>query len=175
MPNYKPKGIETMRNLGRVGGKKSGEARRRLAVERRMLSLVGAWEMCRDRLTLADFEEGAVRLPDLSGGSHDTDWRCPNCRQFQSAKRWICRHCGHVARKRRTTRKRLRELEAEHRTGGILRMHGLDGMVTEAPDGEPDRAGAPIAENFAAVTSRPRTIGIGAIAKLDLDAPADGE
>jgi hypothetical protein len=180
MPNYKPKGFETMRKLGRAGGKKSGEVRRQHARERHMLDLIGVWEPCRVELSLEQVEEVTAQgLPNASGGSHDTDWRCPGCHQFHSAKKWFCRRCGRLIRKR-TTRKRLRELEAEHRTAGILRKHGLAGVPSEspsdkAPDPVPPRAALRSDDTAPAAASRRPVIGLGAIATLDLDVAADGE
>ena len=177
MPNYKAKGVETMRALGRVGGKKSGEARRKNAVQRRMLDLVGVWEI-RKHLTFEQVEEEAARgFPNASGGSHDTDWRCPGCHQFHSAKRWFCRRCGRVILKR-TTRKRLQELEAARAKTGILRGHGLDcGPSGASSDSQPDplRSGtaAPGVDRSPAMASRPPGIWPGALAKLDLIIPAD--
>ena len=166
MPNYKPKGVETMRALGRAGGKKSGEVRRQYARERLMLGLSGVFELWRARMG-----QEAPQLPDLSGGSHDTDWRCPKCRQFHSAKRWLCQNCGYWVRKRRITRAQLREREAEHRTMAILSKHGLAEATDEAlssRDGEAAVTSSPRVVNSSPTTRRPGTIDLGAIANLDL-------
>ena len=67
----------------------------------------------------------AVKRPNLSGGSHDTDWPCPYCRHVNSIKRRSCAKCGKTPANGRRTRAAQRELEAEHRTREILKKHGL--------------------------------------------------
>jgi hypothetical protein len=123
MPNRTPKGIERMRQLGRRGGKKSGEARRLNALELRLIRMASLRE-----ITGCTWEEvlEAVRPPDLSSGNHDTDWRCPTCHHFNSIKHWVCAKCFRMAsRNGRLTRAALRIREAEHRTQAILAKHGI--------------------------------------------------
>jgi hypothetical protein len=124
MPNYSAKGVEKMRALARLGGLKSAETRRLKRVERIVT------QYARDRgidLGPALVSTEPVKRPNRSGGSHDTDWRCPrrDCRHFNSIKRRLCAKCGGTPANGRWTRARLRERAAEHRVAGILRKHDI--------------------------------------------------
>jgi hypothetical protein len=66
-----------------------------------------------------------AKRPKLSGGSHDTDWRCPYCRHFNSIKRRLCAQCVRSPGNGRLTRAALRERVAEHRVEAILSKRGL--------------------------------------------------
>lgn len=118
MPNYRPKGREHMRELGRIGGKKSGIRRRMMSfifrkAEDHMIS-----EATGRQFSYRQIVE-AMKPVNLSGGDHGTDWRCPQCLQFNSAKRQVCAHCyGFSEKSERLTRAALRERE------GKLRKHG---------------------------------------------------
>jgi hypothetical protein len=125
MANHSPKGTEKMRALGRLGGQKSGEIRRRNAFLLRMLDLYSVRGMLGGHLTLEQVAE-AMRPPDQSSGDHDTDWRCPRCGHFSSFKRRACAKCASLAPANgRLTRAALRERQAEHRTQAILAKHGI--------------------------------------------------
>jgi hypothetical protein len=125
MPNYLAKGTDRMRELGSLGGVKSGEVRRRNAFLIRMLDLYTVQGMIGEDFTL-DQIAAAMRPVDQSAGDHSTDWRCPKCDHFNTIKRFHCRECGSIAPKNgRLTRAALRERQAEHRTDAILRKHGL--------------------------------------------------
>ena len=105
MANYRPKGPEYMRELARRGARRSAETRQRKSVED---ILVGQYEKEQG----IDLESGllgvpAARLQNRSGGSHDTDWRCP------------------YPENGRLTRAALRTRAAEHRTEAILKKYGL--------------------------------------------------
>lgn len=117
MPNYLPKGREYMRDLGRRGGTKSGETRRINAV---VPCLPGFENLGRIIAAVAD-----LNRPNHSGGSRDTDWRCPYCRRFNSIKKRLCAGCFRSPRNGRLTRGALRERAQEHRLQAILRKHGL--------------------------------------------------
>jgi hypothetical protein len=131
MANYSPKGIERMRALGRVGGVKSGEARRNnagllcilRAISNGPISAEEAWISTPAEIISRAEQE---RKPNCAGGSHDLDWRCPHCRHFNSIKRRACAKCKAVSPKNgRLTRAELRVRAEEHRTQAILAMHGL--------------------------------------------------
>jgi hypothetical protein len=145
MPNYRAKGSELMRELGRRGGVKSGETRSRKRIERLLAeyqwrkygikpvagddrypaSVYYVWEFTGRRFTLEQISE-AMRPEDKRGGSHNTDWRCPHCGNFSSIKRWYCGVCHHIAPMNgRLTRAALRERSAEHRTQAILSKFGI--------------------------------------------------
>jgi hypothetical protein len=125
MANYLPKGRERMAELGQMAGRKSGETRRRNALLIRMLDLASVQAKVDGNLTLDQVEE-AMRPQKLAGGNHDTDWRCPKCRHFNSIDRRMCSQCSAWAPKNgRLTRAALRERAAEHRTAAILRKYGL--------------------------------------------------
>src|SRR5712691_13170585 len=83
MPNYCAKGEEYMRELARHGGQASGETRRK----NRVAKLLG----------IPPVPAELLARPNLSGGSHDNDWRCPNCHHFNSEKRRACVECNAVA------------------------------------------------------------------------------
>ena len=119
MPNYTPKGAETMRKLARTGGLKSAETRRRTRDRNSLMESLG-----RDPIPAAMLK---AKPPNRSGGSPETDWRCPQCRHFNSIKRRMCAKCGQSPVKRRLTRKALRVRAEEHRVQAILRKHRLDG------------------------------------------------
>lgn len=122
MPNPRVKGVEKMCTLARVGGLKSAETRQLKRVERIVTQY--AREQAVD-LDAALPSAGPVKRPNRSGGSHDTDWRCPKCRRFYSFKRRMCPRCELTPPNGRMTRARLRERTAEHRTQAILAKHGL--------------------------------------------------
>ena len=125
MANYSPKGIERMRELGRLGGVKSGKTRRANADTLRMAALYLVWEMTGKRFCGEKILE-AIRPPDQSSGDHDKDWRCTHCHHFNSIKRRACAKCKAVSPKNgRLTRAALRRHKAEHRTAAILEKHGL--------------------------------------------------
>ncbi len=69
---------------------------------------------------------GLLNSPKRSGGSHDTDWRCPACHHFNSIKRLACGECKSPGPwNGRLTRAALRARQKEHATAAILRKHGL--------------------------------------------------
>jgi hypothetical protein len=144
MPNYRPKGTETMRKLGRSGGLKSGETRRGQRLERiigeyarekygikasatapdRHSALVQyAWEATGGRFTLEQIAE-ALRPVDRRGGSHETDWRCQDCGHFSSIKHRACALCRRPGLNR-STRAALREREKEHGIAAYIARFGL--------------------------------------------------
>jgi hypothetical protein len=129
MPNYLPKGRERMSELGRLGGRKSGDARRDNAYTLRFYRSVIFGEICPlyPTDTPKDLAERAERTSRInrSGGSHDEDWRCPNCKHFNSAKRSLCAKCRTSDLDGRMTRAELRERAAEHRNEATLSKHGL--------------------------------------------------
>jgi hypothetical protein len=146
MPNYRPKGAETMRKLGRSGGLKSGETRRmnRAAriIEEYACGKWGTeapetandgypstvryvWGLTGGRFTLEQIAE-ALRPVDRRGGSHDTDWRCPDCGHFSSIKYRACASCRRPGLQNgRSTRAALREREKEHGIAAYLAKFGL--------------------------------------------------
>jgi thiol-disulfide isomerase/thioredoxin len=94
----------------------------------------------KDMLRAVSGEDGVklLKRPNLSGGSHDNDWRCPSCHHFNSEKRRACAKCNNVAPANgRITRRALRAREKEHRTQGYLRKVGL-----LAPDSAPSPVGS---------------------------------
>jgi hypothetical protein len=113
-----------MRLLGQRGGLKSGEVRR----AKRLMRLLGLSAPAREiKLDATVPHVEPVERPNRSGGSHDTDWRCPYCRRFNSIKRRSCANakCGRTPANGRLTRARLREQEAWHRNQAMLKKHGL--------------------------------------------------
>ena len=53
--------------------------------------------------------EEARKRPSYAGGTHDTDWRCPECGHFTSMNGPACSKCGAVTSQReRETRASLR-------------------------------------------------------------------
>ena len=68
MANHRAKVREYMRKLASFGGKASGEARYRKKVAK-----------------MLDFaKSGRTAQANCSGGSHWNDWRCQECRHFNS-------------------------------------------------------------------------------------------
>lgn len=68
----------------------------------------------------------ALRPVDRRGGSHDADWRCPNCRHFSSIRQRACGTCREPGPLNgRLTRAALRERSIEHRIQSTLRKFGL--------------------------------------------------
>ena|SRR5579862_7870710 len=125
MANNNAKGVERMRQLGRLGGVKSGEARRRNAITLKLIPFLSVWDMTGQSFSGEEILE-AMRPADLSSGDHDTDWRCPHCGHFTSLKSRSCARCKAVSPANgRLTREALRERAAEHRTAAILRSHDL--------------------------------------------------
>jgi hypothetical protein len=55
-----------------------------------------------------------AKRPNISGGSQDTDWRCPYCRRFNSIKRHLCAKCDRNPGNGRLTRAARR---TTHRSG----------------------------------------------------------
>jgi hypothetical protein len=126
MANYLPKGRERMSGLGRLGGVKSGETRRRNAFTLKLAGWYAIWEPCHKRGSTDEEIAEALQPVDKRGGSHDTDWRCPRCRHFNSIKRRACAKCNSVAPANgRRTRAALRERVEEHKTAAILKEDGL--------------------------------------------------
>jgi len=112
-----------MRARARRGGLKSGEARRKKKV---VTALIAQYARETDTdLDPASLDVRPVKRPNLSGGSHDTDWRCPFCRHYNSTKRRSCAKCFRTPANGRWTRARLRERAAERRTQAILGELGL--------------------------------------------------
>ena len=67
-----------------------------------------------------------LKEPNRSGGDQDSDWRCVNCRHFNSIERRACAKCRMPGPMNgRMTRAALRAKRAEYRTKAILRKHGL--------------------------------------------------
>jgi hypothetical protein len=129
MANHLAKGRERMRALGSAGGKKSGEARRLNAYELDMLKALVfrtcTWEEFWQS-TPQELLDRHLFREKHAGGSHESDWRCPKCRHYNTFKLGICSKCRELAPTNgRLTRKALRERAAEHRTRAILRKHGL--------------------------------------------------
>lgn len=147
MANYLPKGRERMRALARRGGLASGETRRLKRVGR----IAGEWAHRKWRIslpvipddgysaaahelrgiiglryTLEECEE-ALKPTDRRGGSHDTDWRCPDCHRFNSIRSRQCRKCKRMLpdNHRVITRDALDAKQKEHRTLGYLRKFDL--------------------------------------------------
>lgn len=123
MPNFQPKGAEMMRKLGRSGGLKSGETRRRNRAERILEEYASGKRgietpetakagypsvascvsgVTGEGLTLEQ-NAGAMRSAGRRGGSHDTDWRCSQCRHFNSEKRRSCAKCAYAPLNGRST------------------------------------------------------------------------
>ena len=124
-----------MRELGRRGGVKSGEKRSQRRIER----LLGikpvtvddagflhwVWQVTGRQFTLEQIAE-EMRPVDNRGGSHDTDWRCPECGHFSSIKQRDCTKCYSAGPSNgRLTRAALRARSAEHRNAAILARFGL--------------------------------------------------
>lgn len=111
-----------MRELARRGGLKSGEARRLKRVER----ILTAYAKERGIAAPAISEPfGPVKGPNRSGGSHETDWRCPYCQHFNTVKRYLCAKCSQNPGNGRMKRSTLRERAAEHQTSAVLRRYGI--------------------------------------------------
>jgi hypothetical protein len=132
MANYLPKGRERMRALGRLGGRKSGEARRNNAFNLRMyLAIILGSFFTEENLNrtpdeiVARFEQALK--PKRYGGSHKNDWRCPDCHRFNSTRSRQCAKCKRLLPSNRegATRAALEAKEKEHRTQGYLRKFGL--------------------------------------------------
>jgi len=126
MANYCAKGGEYMRELGRRGGLKSGEKRR---LDRVGLMLgFSALDRGDSTLLLGEAIQQLARAekrPNRSGGSHETDWRCPECGHFSSIQNRACAKCRMPGPQNgRWTKKRLRERRAERRIAAILDKHG---------------------------------------------------
>ena len=120
-----------MRKLGRSGGLKSGETRRLNRAARIIEEYASGKpgietpETAKDgytggRFTLEQIAE-AMRAGWRRGGSHETDWRCPQCHHFNSEKRGSCAKCASVPGNRRPTRAALRAQTAENATQAYLR------------------------------------------------------
>jgi hypothetical protein len=126
MANYSPKGRERMRVLGRLGGVKSGETRRLNALRLRLVDLAFVREACEQRgCTAAEIDE-ALKPINARGGSHDTDWRCPECGHFSNVRSRVCAGCKAVGPANgRLTRRALQARVEEYRTDATLRKHGL--------------------------------------------------
>jgi len=93
-----------MRLLGKRGGLKSGEVRR----VKRLMRLLGQYASARGiELGTAVPQIAPVERPNRSGGSHDTDWRCPYCRRINCIKRRSCAKCGCAPANGRLTRAAL--------------------------------------------------------------------
>jgi hypothetical protein len=115
-------GPADMRLLGKRGGLKSGEVRR----AKRLMRLLGPYASTRGiELDTEAPPAEPVERPNRSGGSHDTDWRCPYCRHCNSIKRRSCAKCGKTPANGRLTRAALREREVQHRFQAMLKKHGL--------------------------------------------------
>jgi len=126
MANYTRRSVKYMRELGRRGGLKSGETRRL----KRASQIVA--DYASQKGTGVPFEmtkllpEAVLKPESRAGGSRDTDWRCRECRHFNSLKSRACSKCRTVSPTNgRLTRAALRERQAEHRTKAILRKYGL--------------------------------------------------
>jgi len=111
-----------MRLLGQRGGLKSGDVRRAKKLRKIIGQYAAAHGIALDG-ALPPVE--SIERPNRSGGSHDTDWRCPYCRHFNSIKRRSCVKCAKSPANGRLTRSALRERAAEHRTQATLRRFGL--------------------------------------------------
>jgi len=110
MANDRPKGTEVMRTIAPLGGVASGVTRHKQKVAR--------------ILGMEPVPAEVPKSPNRSGGSHDFDWRCPECGHFSSIKNRACAKCRMPgAGNGRWTRKRLREGEAEGRIRTILDKH----------------------------------------------------
>jgi hypothetical protein len=120
MPNYCPKGTDYMKDLARRGGLKSGETRR---YNRDMRRIAGQSALIQaPDVVSALIEAGVLGRENRSGGSHDTDWRCPACHHFNSIHSRACAKCKRVSPGNgRLTRAELRERIAGHRYAAILR------------------------------------------------------
>jgi len=117
MPNYRAKGGYYMRALASRGGVAIGETRRK----KKIAELLG----------LDPVPAELLERPKLSGGSHDTDWRCPYCRHVNSIKRQACAECAKTPANGLTTKAARREREEEHEIEAILRKHELSRRESE--------------------------------------------
>lgn len=113
-----------MRELARRGGLKSGVTR----WENRIMWFLwqGAAEQgMKVAAAIIDYNllrGGFYKEPNRSGGSHDTDWRCPECGHFSSIKNRACAKCRMPGPTNgRLTRKALREREKEHKAAAYLK------------------------------------------------------
>jgi hypothetical protein len=66
-----------------------------------------------------------VERPRCAGGSHDTDWWCPECERFNSTKRRSSAKCAKVPGNGRHSRAWFRGRAKDHETAAVLRKHGL--------------------------------------------------
>src|ERR1700722_4539799 len=151
MANYLPKGRERMRKLGRLGGVSSGETRRQNALNLKIANLFSIWDTCQKRGCTDEQIAAALEPLDARGGSHDDDWRCPNCHHFTSNQRCLCRKCGYSAPPdgRLLTRKALREMAEEHRTTAILRKHELSDAGLSPRGRRPSESAEPVDDLYA--------------------------
>jgi hypothetical protein len=136
MPNHQPKGTETMRKLGRSGGLKSGETRRANRAER-IKRGIETPETTKDGYpSVVSFVSAVTGEPFTwehptpargwrRGGSHETDWRCSQCRHFNSEKRQSCAKCAYAPGNGRLTKATIRARRAERATQAYLRNVGL--------------------------------------------------
>ena len=112
MPNYRRKGLEYMRELGRRGGIKSGKMRRLHSLMMDLANRQTYWEVTGRCLTAEQVRKDFEAL-NLSGGDHNSDWRCPQCGHFSSINRWVCGACHSLAPSEgRVTRAMLRARES---------------------------------------------------------------
>jgi hypothetical protein len=117
-----------MRELARRGGLKSGETRRGKRAERIIAEFARSTDAPASLSDQIDalVHDGFFQRENRSGGSHDSDWRCPQCHGFNSIKSRMCSHCGAFSPTNgRLTKAALRARAAEHRTTAILHNHGL--------------------------------------------------
>lgn len=134
-----------MRVLARRGGVASGETRK-MKRARRILSECASqprgtpapayedrateavhevWEITRRQFALDEIAE-AMRPVVHRGGSHETDWRCPECHRFNSTHSRQCGKCKRLAPENgRLTRKALRAKKKQHAIAAILAKHGV--------------------------------------------------
>jgi len=125
MANYIVKGADIMRALAQRGGQKNGETRRKKKVVTALIA-----QYAREHDTDHDpalLDVRPVKRPNLSGGSHDSDWPCsnPDCHR-NSIKRRSCAKCFRTPANGRWTRARLRERVAEHNTKAISESTGAN-------------------------------------------------
>jgi hypothetical protein len=99
----------------------------------RKLARHGGLESCRTRLRkkVAKMLEIALVPAELvqrrkyAGGSHSTDWWCPECKRFNSFKRRCCAKCCKAPGNGRHTRAWFRSRAEEHKTAAILARQRL--------------------------------------------------
>jgi hypothetical protein len=109
--NYLPKSQENMRVLARLGVDARAKERRK--------------DQVAEIAEIPPVPAELLTRPNLSGGSHDNDWRCPYCRNINSIKRHACAECGKTPANGRMTKSDRRVLEKEHRTQAYLGKFGL--------------------------------------------------